>query len=247
MAVGGGEDDHVFLVAAGGEEDLILGVEGEAGASSAFAGDIVFAGHLHGVGVDDCDGVFVFNVDVDFAVAIGDGLLRCAADIDGSEDGAVFIVENGNVGRGVAEDVEVVVIGIVEIAVGIALDIDLFDDCEGPGVEHGDGFGGGESVAGGGIDCSAVGAGAGDVADRGESVEVEDADMSGGSGACYIEIAAVGIGGDIVESAIAADKLDLEHFVGTRVWGWGLCRGLRLDCAGSEGKQDGEGCGHLRE
>jgi hypothetical protein len=32
--------------------------------------DVVFAGHLHGVGVDDGDGVLVFDVDVDLALAV---------------------------------------------------------------------------------------------------------------------------------------------------------------------------------
>jgi hypothetical protein len=40
----------------------------------------------------------------------------------------------------VAEDVEVVIVGVVEVAVGIALDVDLLEDREGLGVEHGDGL-----------------------------------------------------------------------------------------------------------
>jgi len=42
-----------FLVAAGGKEDVVLGVERKAGAAPTLAGDVIFAGHLHGVGVDD--------------------------------------------------------------------------------------------------------------------------------------------------------------------------------------------------
>ena len=70
VAVGGGEDDHVVLVAAGGEEDVVLRVEGEAGAAAALGGEVILAGHLHGVGVDDGDGGLVFDVDVDVALAV---------------------------------------------------------------------------------------------------------------------------------------------------------------------------------
>ncbi len=37
VAVGGREDDHVVVFAAGGEEDVVLGVEREAGAACALA------------------------------------------------------------------------------------------------------------------------------------------------------------------------------------------------------------------
>ena len=94
---------RIVLVAAGGEEDIVLGVEGEAGAASAFGGDVVPASHLHGLcGVDDGDGVFVFEVDVHLALAVSCGLFRRAADIDGAEDGAVLVVDDGNIWRGVA-------------------------------------------------------------------------------------------------------------------------------------------------
>jgi len=55
--------------------------------------------------------VLVFDVDVDMALEIGDGLLGRAADVDGAEDFAVGVVDYGEVGRGVGEDVEPVVVG----------------------------------------------------------------------------------------------------------------------------------------
>ena len=100
---------------------LFFGVQRQAGAAAALARDVVFADHLHGVRVDDGDGGFVFNVDIDFAAAVGCRLLRRAADVDGAEDCAVLIVKHGDVRRDVAEHVEVVIVGVVEIAVGIAL------------------------------------------------------------------------------------------------------------------------------
>ena len=68
-------------------------------------------------------------------------------------------------------------------------------------------------MTGGGIDGRAVGAGAGDVADLGKAVEIEDADVAGGTGAGDVEIAAVGVGSDVVEPAVAADLDRLEDFV----------------------------------
>jgi len=70
-------------------------------------------------------------------------------------------------------------------------------------------------VAGGVVDDRAVAAGVGDVADLGEGVEREDADVAGGAGARDIEGAVGGIGSDVVESTFAAADLDgLENFVG---------------------------------
>ena len=107
--------------------------------------------------------------------------------------------------------------------------------CEGLGVEHGDGAGGGEAVAGGVVDDRAVCAGAGDVADLGEGVEVEDADVAGGAGARDIEGAVGGVGGDVVHTAVAADLDGLEDLVGAGL-AWGL--GMRKS---GEWKQNGEG------
>ena len=68
--------------------------------------------------------------------------------------------------------------------------------------------------------AAAVRAGAGDVADLGQRVEIEDADVPGGAGARDVEIAAIGVGGHVIESAIAADQLNFLDFVGAS-----LCMG----------------------
>ncbi len=156
LAVGGVEDDHVVLVAAGGEEDAVLGVDGETGAAAALAGDVVLAGHLERGGVDDGDGVLVFDVDVKMALAVEYGLLGGAAEVDGAEDGTVMRVEHRNVGRGVREDVDAVRDGVGEIAVGIATGVDGLDDLQGLRVEHGDRLAGGEAVVQRAIDGRTV-------------------------------------------------------------------------------------------
>ena len=230
MAVGGGEDDHVVLVAAGGEEDVILGVQRQASAASALAGDVILADHLHGGGVDDGDGVLVFDVDVDAVFAVELALLRRAADVDGGEYGTVLIVDDGDVWRGVREVIEAVVHRIVEVAIWIALDRYGLDDGEGLGVEHGDGAGSGEAVAGRVVDDRAVRAGVGDVADLGEGVERKDTNMASRAGARDVKGAVGGVGADVVHTAIATDLDGLEDLV------WA---GLRVGKNG-EWKQNGE-------
>jgi hypothetical protein len=75
-----------------------------------------------------------------------------------------------------------------------------------------------------------------DVAHLGQGVEIEDADVAGGSGAGDIEVAAIRVGGDVIESAIAADELNLEDLVGAGV----LCmseahkRNQRCECCNGE-------------
>ncbi len=183
MAVGRRQNDHVALFAAGGKQDAVLRVERQARATAAFARNIVVAHHLHRVRVDHRDGGLVFNVDIDFAVAVGGSLLGRAANVDGAQDRAVLVVEHGDVRRRVAEDVEAVIVGVVQVAVGIALDVDLLDHREGLRVEHRHRFRGRESVARRRVHRSAMRAGAGNVAHLGERVEIEDADVPGGAGA----------------------------------------------------------------
>ena len=93
-------------------------------------------------------------------------------------------------------------------------------------------------MAGCGVDRAAVRAGAGNVADLRQRVEVEDADVAAGAGARDIEIAAIGIGRDVIEAAIAADQLNLLNAVRAS-----LCMG-----DASERKQNGKCCsgGELR-
>ncbi len=58
------------------------------------------------VGVDDGDGVLVFEVDEEVAVVVEDGLLDGAACVEGFEDVAGSGVEDGDVGGDVGEDVD---------------------------------------------------------------------------------------------------------------------------------------------
>ena len=71
---------------------------------------------------------------------------------------------------------------------------------------------------------AAVRADAGNIAHLRQRVEIEHADVSRGSGARHIEIAAIGVGSHIIESAIAADQLNLLHLVGAAVLSFG-CAG----------------------
>ena len=108
------EDDHVVLVAAGGEEDVVGGVDGEAGAASADGGDVVLAGEGEGGGVDYGDGVLVFEVDEEVAVVVEDGLLGSPPRSRVLDDVAGGGVEDGDVGCGVGEDVDAVGGGVGE-------------------------------------------------------------------------------------------------------------------------------------
>jgi len=58
-------------------------------------------------------------------------LFGSATDVDGAQDGAILVVENGDVWRRMTEDVEVVIVGVVKVAVGVALDVDLLQDGKG--------------------------------------------------------------------------------------------------------------------
>ena len=67
------------------------------------------------------------------------------------------------------------------------------------------------------VDCTAMRADAGNISHLGEGVEVKDADVPGRAGAGDIKIAAIRVGGDVVETAIAAHELNLENLVGAVV------------------------------
>jgi len=124
----GREDDHVLFLAACGEEDTVLRVERKAGTSSTFAGDVVLSDHLHRVCVDDGDRGLVYDVDIDFAVAVGSGLLGAPPMSTVPRIEPSLSSEDSDVRRGMAEDVEAVIVGVVEVAVGIALNVDLFSE-----------------------------------------------------------------------------------------------------------------------
>ena len=86
LPVVGVDDHHRRRVAAADEEDLVLASNARPAGTSAFRRDVVMRGHLHRLGIDDGDVVLVFDVDVDVAVAIGDRLLRRAAQIERADD-----------------------------------------------------------------------------------------------------------------------------------------------------------------
>ena len=127
FAVFRAHDHHGLRLAAGDEQDLILYVHGEPGAGSAFSGQVVMAGDGHGLGVDHRDVVFIFDIDVDVAFSVGDGLFGRAAQVDGAGDGAVFRVDHGGVGSAVAPDIGTLIEGIEEDAVWTAFDVDFLD------------------------------------------------------------------------------------------------------------------------
>ena len=81
-----------------------------------------------------------------------------------------------------------------------------------------------------GIHGAAVAAGVGNVANLGQRVEVKNADVSGRSRARNIKIAGIRIGGHVIHSTVAADQLDLEHFVGAAVLREGASRKRHKNC-----------------
>ena len=76
-------------------------------------------------------------------------------------------------------------------------------------------------MARGGVYRCAMPAHARKVAHLSQRVQVEDADMAALPGSRHVQVAAVGIGSHVVESAVASDELDLLHLVGAV----GLCVG----------------------
>ena len=58
-------------------------------------------------------------------MAVSSGLLGCAADVDGAEDRAILIVENGKVRLRVTQDIKAAIVGVVEVPVRISLYVDL--------------------------------------------------------------------------------------------------------------------------
>ena len=119
-----------------------------------------------------------------------------------------------------AEDVDALIEGIVEDAVGPAFDVDCLDESLRFGVPHGDGFAAREAAVDLGVDGGSAGIGVGDFAGGGEGVGVEDGDAGGGSvlngSTGDVETASV-VGEDVVESAGASDFGGFQDFVGLSV------------------------------
>src|ERR1700722_1608649 len=108
-----------------------------------------------------------------------------------------------------AEDVEMMIIGVIQVAVGVALYGNFLQDCERLCVEHGDGRGSRESVARGGIDRTTVSTHTFDVCDRGKGIKIENTDVPSRTRSRNVQVPPVGIRGDVIEPSIAPHKLDL--------------------------------------
>lgn len=131
MSVGRRQDDHVLVIAARCKKDIVLGVQSQSGASSALARYVILADHLHRVRVDHGNRGLVFDVDIDLAVAVRGSLLRRTADVDGAKDRPILVIQDGNVRLRVAENVEVVIVSVVQVAIRMPLDVDFLENGKG--------------------------------------------------------------------------------------------------------------------
>ena len=171
------------------------------------------AGHRQRLGVHHGDVVLVFDIDIDVALAIADGLFRRAAEIERADDGAVLGVDHGGVRGTVAEDPDALVERVEQDAVGAALHVDGLDRRQRFGVPHGDGFAAGEAVIALGVDGGAARVGVGDFAHWRERVQVEDRNAGALPAARDVQAASHRIGIHVVEAAGAAHLGGLDHFV----------------------------------
>ncbi len=170
---------------------LFFDIKCKTGAFSALAGEIVLPDHFHRLRIDHRDGVLIFEVNVDLASAVGLGLFRRATQINGAENGAVLIVDDGDVRRAMREFVEAMVKGVVEVAIGIAFDVDLLDNGEGLRIEHCDRLRRGEAMPSRGIDDCSVRADVRYIAHLLEGVQRIDANVSvRAAAACHVQVAA---------------------------------------------------------
>src|SRR6185437_7423955 len=85
--------DHE-LVAAAGEKNVMRGVDGEA--ARMFAGrDGPAMRDFHGVGIDLHNFAGTFDVGVDVALAVGNGKLRLASEVNGAQHFTRLCIDNG--------------------------------------------------------------------------------------------------------------------------------------------------------
>jgi hypothetical protein len=132
---------------------------------------------------------------------------------DGAEDGPVLVVQDGDVGLRVGQDVGAPGSLVGDVAVGVPARVDGLDDLKGVGVEHGDGFAGGKAVVESGVDGGTMRGDAVDLADLDERVQIEDMQRAGRAGAGDVEPACGGVGIEVVGAALAADLGRGEHLV----------------------------------
>ena len=142
-------------------------------------------------------------------------LLRRAANIDRPQNRSVLVVKNRNIRRRVAQHIEPVIVGIVQIPIRISLDIDLLQNRERLPIKHRHRLRCRKSVSRRGVHRSTVRAGARNIAYLRQRIQVEYANVPLRSTPRHVQVAPVGIGCHVIESAIAAHQLNLRHLVWT--------------------------------
>ncbi len=103
-------------------------------------------GYLEGLGVQCGDVVLVFEIDIQMALAVGDGLLRRSAQVECANYGAILGLDHGRVGLAVTENPDPLVKRIEQNAVRVALHLNGLDGLEGLGIPHDDGLAAAEAV-----------------------------------------------------------------------------------------------------
>ena len=191
---------------------MVLGIEGKARRCFAVAQRIV-RGDLHGFGVNNSYVVFVFDIDINVPLAVGCSLFGCAAQINGADDIACLGVDHSSVGSRVTQYVNAPVERVIQHTVWIALRIDGLNYLQRLAIEHRDGLTGREAVMRLGVHSCTVRADIGNLANGSERIEIEHVNPFSGAGAGDVEAAAIGIGVDIIEAAVAADFHCLQHAV----------------------------------
>ena len=190
--------------AAGDEEDAIFCVERKAGGGGVFVAEVEAGGDLHRLCVNHGNVAFILNIDPNVAFSVGHGLFRRAFEVDRSHYRAIGGIDHCIVRGAVADDVDAVVEGVENNAVGSAFNVDSFDQGLGFGVPHGNGFAAGEAVVRLGVEGGSASVGVGNFARGGEGVEVEDGDAGRRPvvecASWNLEAAAVGVGIDVVKA-----------------------------------------------
>jgi hypothetical protein len=156
------------------EQNLVFDVQRQSGEPAAFIAQLVVRRDRHRFCVDHRDIGFIGNIDVDVALFIRDGLLGRAAEIERAENVARLRVDDRDVRRLVAEDIDALIEWVFENTVRIALHFDRPDQFERLRVKHGDRFAAHESVAGFNIYGDAVASNIGNLPCGSQRVEVEN-------------------------------------------------------------------------
>ena len=86
VAVDGVKDDTSLFVSTIGEENSAFRIQGKAGWPPALLAEIVVRSHRERFGVNYGNIVFVFDINIHMAFAVALSLLRCAAEVNCSDD-----------------------------------------------------------------------------------------------------------------------------------------------------------------